>query len=67
MEFSTEVEENNLEDGYTIVDEIALLKEYLETQKEDLYWALQSSKLLEVTVEETEHYTEPDFVPNYSI
>ncbi len=56
MIYETTVAEYKPEET-SIIDEIKLQKEYLETQREDLYSALDDAKLLEVEVLETEHYT----------
>lgn len=67
MRYETEVAEDNLDDGYTIMDEIKLQREYLETQSEDLHDALSQSKLIHVSIEEVEHRDEPEFINDFQI
>ena len=42
---------------------VKLAKEYLETQREDLYAALNDSDLFNVRVLEIEHFTETETSP----
>ena len=52
MKYEMFVEE--YDEDYTLEQEIQLQKEYLETQREDLYCALQCSELVSVKIIEKE-------------
>lgn len=45
-----EYDDQSEKDSYTLEQEIALAKEYLETQREDLYDALSYAELIEVKI-----------------
>lgn len=68
MEYQENIIERNYpecpEDNMNIHEAIDYTKENLETYREDLYGALEEAVLVNVTVEETEHYTIPDLPAN---
>lgn len=58
LDYETTLAEN-VDDVEDIAEVIAREKEYLEDYKEDLYSALDDSKLISVQILETKHYTVP--------
>lgn len=71
MEYETTIEERQEkdwgEDSMNLIDTILHEADNLKCYREDLHSALSDSKLVNVTVQETENYETEDYINNFSI
>ena len=71
MEYETDIIERIYpdcpEDNMNILEAIKYEEETLQEYREDLYAALDDSKLVQITIEEVEHYDIQDQVIDYQI